>query len=119
MTNPPRSGPPRRVGSGVVLAAARGAVAVGAVVERLLRGADVGGVAAPELERGLLDRARERERERPRQAAAEADVHGVEVRRRELRWLAAGEERDTGDGSGNDAPEAGDGGVGDRIDAAL
>src|SRR5689334_2746327 len=119
MTSPSFSGATRRVGGGVVLAAAGGAVAIGAVIERLLRGGDVRGVAAPELERRLLDRARERERERPRQAAAEANVHRVQVRRRELRRLAAREERDAWDGGGYDAQEAADGGVGDGVDAAL
>src|SRR5678810_1080842 len=95
-----RSDGARRVGAGVVVAAAGGAIAIGAMEERLLGGADVARLAAPALERRLLDRARERERQRPRHAAAEARVHRVEMRRRLLRRLAAGKKGDARDGRG-------------------
>jgi len=94
-------------------------ILIGAMEKRLLSGADVGRLAAPGLERRLLDRARERERQRPWHAAAEAHVHRVEVGRCQLRRLPAGKKGDAGDGRGDDAQEAADGGVGDGLDARL
>src|SRR5712671_4918723 len=53
---------------GAPLALRGKAVHVGAVVEGLLRGGDVAGLAAPGLQRRILQRARVREGKRPRQA---------------------------------------------------
>src|SRR6266513_5287482 len=68
------------------------AVHVRAVEKRLLRRADIAGLAAPGLQRPVLQRARVRESERPRQSLHRR--HGVQVRGGRLIGLAAGKEHD-------------------------
>ncbi len=102
-----RKSPPRR------------AVARRAMDERLLRVGDVFGAALPDLERRLLDRARIRERDRPRRRGGVPRVDRVQPRGRELRRLAAGQERDPGHLVRHGPQKARDGRVGDRVDVLL
>ena len=103
---------------GRVAAGAGGAVAPGAVVERLLARGDPAWVALPGLERRRLQRAAVGEAELPR-VRLRHGVHGVQVRGGHLVALAAGEEHDAGHRGGHGAPEAADGGLGDLLDAGL
>ena len=71
-----------------VLAAPGGAVALGSMIENLLRTRDVGGLAFPRLKHRILQRAGIRETHLPGMRAY--GVHGIEMFRGPLRALAAG-----------------------------
>src|SRR6266851_2036655 len=79
---------------GAPLALRGEAVHMGAVIEGLLRGGDVGRLPAPGFQRRILQRARVGESERPRQALHRR--HRIEVRGRRLVGLAARQEHDAG-----------------------
>src|SRR5215218_8243809 len=99
---------------GRVRPGSRGAVELRAPVEALLRCLDVGGVADPSLERRRLQRAPIGERRLPGMRAER--VHRIEVCRRILVRLTAGEKDDSRHGGGHGVLEALDRHLGDGSD---
>src|SRR5918992_953836 len=105
------------VTDGALLRGARCPVQSRPVRERLLAGGQVRLVAVPGLERGRLERAPVGEGELP--GMGPDPVQGVQVRRRLLVALTAGEEHYPRDGGGNDAAEAADRRLRDLLGAGL
>src|SRR3546814_13080885 len=105
--------------SDLVVFALRGeTVEPGAVQVALLRIRDIGGLAAPQLERQRLQRATIGEGQRPGQVRM-ARVHGTEMRRGKLVRLAARQEGDAWHGARPAPQQHLDGGIGDLAAAGL
>jgi hypothetical protein len=64
----------------VILAAPRSLVALGAMIESLLRRMCVRLFAMPDLQSGLLDGAAKRKRQPPGKPRLEPDIHGIQTR---------------------------------------